>query len=63
LREWTHGYSAGWYLMAGVVSLTLAELLILKRYDEKNRIKEEPAARFAEDDVGALSPDSERGRQ
>ncbi len=63
LREWTHGYSAGWYLMAGVVSLTLVELLILMRYDEKNRVKQEPAAQFAEGSVGALSPDSERGRQ
>jgi cyanate permease len=35
LREWTNGFSAGWYMMAGIVSLTLIELLLLKRYSEK----------------------------
>ncbi len=34
LREWTGGFSAGWYMMAGIVLLTLIELLILKRYSE-----------------------------
>ena len=36
LREWTRGFSAGWYMMAGIALLTLIELLLLKRYSEKN---------------------------
>lgn len=35
LRDWTKGFSAGWYLMAGIASATLIELLLLKRYSEK----------------------------
>jgi cyanate permease len=36
LREWTKGFSAGWYMMAGIVLLTLIELFFLKRHSEKN---------------------------
>lgn len=44
LREWTGGFSAGWYMMAGIVLLTLIELGLLKRYDEKNKAEREAAA-------------------
>jgi nitrate/nitrite transporter NarK len=44
LREWTNGFSAGWYMMAGIVLLTLIELLFLKRYSEKNEAKRAVAA-------------------
>ena len=37
LREWTGGFSAGWYMMAGIALLTLIELLLLKRYGEKSK--------------------------
>jgi predicted MFS family arabinose efflux permease len=36
LREWTKGFSAGWYMMACIVLLTLIELFFLKRHSEKN---------------------------
>jgi predicted MFS family arabinose efflux permease len=35
LRDWTQGFSAGWYMMAAIALLTLIELLLLKRYGEK----------------------------
>jgi cyanate permease len=35
LRDWTEGFSAGWYMMAGIALLTLIELLLLKRHSEK----------------------------
>ena len=35
LRDWTQGFNAGWYMMAGIALLTLIELLLLKRYSEK----------------------------
>jgi len=44
LREWTGGFSAGWYMMAGIVLLTLIELMLLKRYDEKSKAERETAA-------------------
>jgi predicted MFS family arabinose efflux permease len=44
LRQWTQGYSAGWYMMAGIVLLTLIELMLLKRYDHKNKAEQEGAA-------------------
>jgi predicted MFS family arabinose efflux permease len=37
LRDWTQGFSAGWYMMAGIALLTLIELMLLKRHSEKNR--------------------------
>jgi len=37
LRDWTKGFSAGWYMMAGIALLTLIELLFLKRYSEKKQ--------------------------
>jgi nitrate/nitrite transporter NarK len=43
LREWTGRYSAGWYMMAGIVMLTLIELALLKRYDEKSKAEREAA--------------------
>jgi predicted MFS family arabinose efflux permease len=44
LREWTSGFSAGWYMMAGIVSLTLIELLLLKRYSEKKEAERSATA-------------------
>jgi MFS family permease len=44
LRERTGGFSAGWYMMAGIVLLTLIELVLLKRYDEKSKAEREAAA-------------------
>jgi predicted MFS family arabinose efflux permease len=44
LREWTKGYSAGWYMMAGIVLLTLIELLLIKRYGEKGQVEREATA-------------------
>ncbi len=44
LREWTKGFSAGWYMMAGIVLLTLIELLLLKRYSEKKEAERAAAA-------------------
>ena len=44
LREWTKGFSAGWYMMAGIALLTLIELILLKRYGEKNKAEREVAA-------------------
>jgi predicted MFS family arabinose efflux permease len=43
LREWTGGFSAGWYMMAGIVSLTLIELLLLKRHSEKSQAEQAAA--------------------
>jgi MFS family permease len=43
LREWTRGFNAGWYMMAGIALLTLIELILLKRYGEKNRAEREAA--------------------
>jgi predicted MFS family arabinose efflux permease len=37
LRDWTKGFSAGWYMMAGIALLTLIELWLLKRHSEKNQ--------------------------
>lgn len=44
LREWTGGFSAGWYMMAGIVLLTLIELGLIKRYDDRNKAEREAAA-------------------
>jgi predicted MFS family arabinose efflux permease len=44
LRERTGGFSAGWYMMAGIVLLTLIELMLLKRYDEKSKVEREAGA-------------------
>jgi cyanate permease len=44
LREWTNGFSAGWYMMAGIVSLTLIELLFLKRHSERKSAEPVAAA-------------------
>jgi len=40
LREWTTGFSAGWYMMAAIALLTLIELLLLKRHEEKKAMRE-----------------------
>ena len=40
LREWTKGFSAGWYMMAGIALLTLIELLLLKRHSEKSQAEQ-----------------------
>jgi len=37
LRDWTKGFSAGWYMMAGIALLTLVELFLLKRNSEKKQ--------------------------
>jgi len=44
LRDWTNGFSAGWYMMAGIALLTLIELLLLKRHAEKNQADRTAAA-------------------
>jgi predicted MFS family arabinose efflux permease len=44
LREVTGGFNAGWHMMAGIVLLTLIELVLLKRYDEKRKAAREAAA-------------------
>ena len=41
LRDWTEGFSTGWYMMACIATLTLIELLLLKRHSEKKQA--EPA--------------------
>ncbi len=43
LREWTRGFSAGWYMMAGIVLVTLIELILLRRYDQKSEAEREGA--------------------
>jgi LPXTG-motif cell wall-anchored protein len=43
LREWTGGFSAGWYMMAGIVLLTLIGLLLLKRHSEKGQAEQATA--------------------
>ena len=37
LRDQTKGFSAGWYMMAGIALLILIELFFLKRHSEKNK--------------------------
>lgn len=37
LRDWTKGFSAGWYMMAAIALLILVELLFLKRHSEKSK--------------------------
>ncbi len=37
LRDRTKGFSAGWYMMAGIALLILVELLLLKRHSEKKQ--------------------------
>jgi predicted MFS family arabinose efflux permease len=32
LRDWTNGFDAGWYMVAGVAAFTLAEIYVLHRY-------------------------------
>jgi predicted MFS family arabinose efflux permease len=44
LRDWTKGFSAGWYMMAGIALLTLIELLLLKRHSEKAQVDRAAAA-------------------
>jgi predicted MFS family arabinose efflux permease len=44
LRDWTKGFSAGWYMMAGIALLTLIELLLLKRHSEKAQVGRAAAA-------------------
>ena len=44
LRDRTNGFSAGWYMMAGIALLTLIELLLLKRHSEKKQTEPAPAA-------------------
>jgi predicted MFS family arabinose efflux permease len=44
LRDKTHGFSAGWYMMAGISLLILIELMLLKRHSEKNPMEKASAA-------------------
>ncbi|MBP1610583.1 MAG: major facilitator superfamily 1, partial [Acidobacteria bacterium] len=37
LRDRTNGFSAGWYMMAGIALVTLIELWLLKRHSEKKQ--------------------------
>jgi len=39
LRDWTKGFSAGWYMMAGIALLTLIELFLLKHHTEKRQVE------------------------
>jgi len=39
LHDRTQGFSAGWYMMAGLAFLTFIELLLLKRHSEKARVE------------------------
>ena len=41
LRDRTNGFSAGWYMMAGIALLILIELLFLKRHSEKHKAVED----------------------
>jgi hypothetical protein len=31
LRDWTGGFNAGWYMIAGVAAITLLEIILLRR--------------------------------
>lgn len=44
LREWTKGFAAGWYMMAGIALLTLILLFLLKRHSEKRQVETVAAA-------------------
>jgi predicted MFS family arabinose efflux permease len=44
LRDRTHGFSAGWHMMAGIALLALIELLLLKRYSERSQAQKSAAA-------------------
>lgn len=44
LRDRTNGFSAGWYMMAGIALVTLIELLLLKRHSEKKQTDQAAAA-------------------
>ena len=44
LRDRTKGFSAGWYMMAGIALVTLIELLLLKRHSEKKQTEQSAAA-------------------
>jgi predicted MFS family arabinose efflux permease len=44
LRDRTNGFSAGWYMMAGIALLALIELLLLKRYSERDQAERAAAA-------------------
>jgi predicted MFS family arabinose efflux permease len=44
LRDWTKGFNAGWFMMAGIALLTLIELLLLKRHSEKKQTEQAAAA-------------------
>jgi predicted MFS family arabinose efflux permease len=44
LRDWTKGFSAGWYMMAGIALLTLIELMLLKHHSEKKQSERTAAA-------------------
>jgi predicted MFS family arabinose efflux permease len=61
LREWTKGFSAGWYMMAGIVLLALIELLLLKRHSENRQAEPVAAAYRAEPDARESSQENKRG--
>jgi predicted MFS family arabinose efflux permease len=44
LRDLTKGFSAGWYMMAGLAFMTFIELLFLKRYSDNSRTNRAAAA-------------------
>ena len=44
LRDRTNGFSAGWYMMAGIALVTLIELWLLKRHSEKKQTEQAAAA-------------------
>lgn len=39
LRDWSGGFDAGWYAMAGAAALTFIEVLLLKRYSDRRKEK------------------------
>lgn len=37
LRDWTGGFAAGWYMMAGVAAVTVSEIWLLGKYGRKQQ--------------------------
>jgi len=44
LRDWTKGFNAGWYMIAGIGLLTLIELVLLKRHSERKQAEQAAVA-------------------
>ncbi len=37
LRDWTGGFSAGWYMMAGIAAISVIEFVVLGRYGQREK--------------------------